>query len=184
MKGIDETERLVLKILDKTYARQVVDYYQRNKKFLEEWEYKKTDKFFTIEFQEKVLTKELNDMEKGTLFKVWMFEKSNPNRVIGSVGFSNIIRGIFQSCFLGYKMDKDLINRGYMTEALESLIDIAFNKIYLHRIEANIMPKNVRSLRVAQKLGFVNEGTSKDYLKINGKWEDHIHMVLLNKNPM
>jgi len=55
-----------------------------------------------------------------------------------------------------------------------------FNEFGLHRIEANIMPKNKRSLRVAPKLGFVNEGTASQYLKINGKWEDHIHMVLLN----
>jgi ribosomal-protein-alanine N-acetyltransferase len=52
----------------------------------------------------------------------------------------------------------------------------------LHRIEANIMPRNQRSLRVVEKLGFVDEGLSRDYLKINEKWEDHIHMVLLNKD--
>jgi [ribosomal protein S5]-alanine N-acetyltransferase len=55
-----------------------------------------------------------------------------------------------------------------------------FQELGLHRIEANIMPKNKRSLRVVEKLGFYNEGLAYKYLKINGKWEDHIHMVLLN----
>lgn len=57
-----------------------------------------------------------------------------------------------------------------------------FHEFKLHRIEANIMPKNKRSLRAAPKSGFYNEGLAYNYLKINGKWEDHIHMVLLNDN--
>ncbi|EOD01178.1 Ribosomal-protein-S5p-alanine acetyltransferase [Caldisalinibacter kiritimatiensis] len=69
-----------------------------------------------------------------------------------------------------------------MTEALKMGIDIAFNELKLHRIEANIMPKNEASLRIVKKLGFYEEGVAKKYLKINGKWEDHIHMVLLNED--
>jgi ribosomal-protein-alanine N-acetyltransferase len=68
-----------------------------------------------------------------------------------------------------------------MTEAVKKGIDIVFNEFGLNRIEANIMPKNIRSLRVVQKVGFYNEGTAYKYLKINGKWENHIHMVLLNE---
>ncbi len=55
------------------------------------------------------------------------------------------------------------------------------NKFGLHRIEANIILKNIRSLRVVEKLGFYNEGLAYKYLNINGKWEDHIHVVLLNE---
>lgn len=68
-----------------------------------------------------------------------------------------------------------------MTEALKKGIETAFGPLGLHRIEANIMPKNKASLRVAEKLDFKNEGLSTKYLKINGVWEDHIHMVLLNE---
>ncbi|WP_278244288.1 GNAT family N-acetyltransferase [Caldisalinibacter kiritimatiensis] len=93
-----------------------------------------------------------------------------------------MVRGPFLSCFLGYKLDKDEVNKGYMTEALKMGIDIAFNELKLHRIEANIMPKNEASLRIVKKLGFYEEGVAKKYLKINGKWEDHIHMVLLNED--
>jgi ribosomal-protein-alanine N-acetyltransferase len=55
-----------------------------------------------------------------------------------------------------------------------------FGEYGLHRIEANIMPRNAASLRVVEKAGFHREGLAKKYLKINGVWEDHIHMVLLN----
>lgn len=68
-----------------------------------------------------------------------------------------------------------------MTEAVEAVVNHAFQELHLHRIEANIMPRNRASLRVVEKLGFRNEGVSREYLKINGKWEDHIHMVLLNE---
>ncbi|MFR2405064.1 MAG: GNAT family N-acetyltransferase, partial [Eubacterium callanderi] len=60
-------------------------------------------------------------------------------------------------------------------------IETAFGPLGLHRIEANIIPRNRASLRVAEKLHFRNEGLSSKYLKINGVWEDHIHMVLLNE---
>lgn len=77
-------------------------------------------------------------------------------------------------------MDERWVDQGYMTEAVARVARIAFQELRLHRIEANIMPWNKRSLRVAEKCGFVGEGVSRAYLRINGKWEDHVHMVLLN----
>jgi [ribosomal protein S5]-alanine N-acetyltransferase len=81
---------------------------------------------------------------------------------------------------LGYKLDKDEINKGYITEALQKGIEIIFNEYQLHRIEAPIMPRNEASIRVVKKLGFENEGIAKKLLKVNGKWEDHMRWVLLN----
>jgi len=182
MEKIYYTERLELKVIDKTYAPMVLDYYKRNKEFMEEWEAIKPDDYYTAEFHENQLEKDLKLFEEGTALRLWIFKKGEPDRTIGCFAFSNIVRGAFWSCHLGYKLDKDEINKGYITEAIRKGIEIAFNEIGLHRIEANIMPKNKRSLRVAEKLGFYNEGLAFKYLKINGKWEDHIHMVLLNDN--
>ncbi|HZK24550.1 MAG TPA: GNAT family N-acetyltransferase [Oscillospiraceae bacterium] len=88
------------------------------------------------------------------------------------------MRGAFQSCHLGYKLSEAQINQGLLTEALAEVINYAFTELRLHRIEANIMPGNKRSLWVVEKLGFYYEGLAKKYLKINGSWEDHIHLVL------
>lgn len=181
MQRLYETERLVLKVLDKSYAGMVLDYYLRNKSFLEEWEPSKDEKFYVKQYHKKQLEKELSDIENDRSFRLWIFKKQDEGRIIGSVGFNNIVKGAFLSCHLGYKLDKDEINKGYMTEAIDKGIDIMFNRFGLHRIEANIMPKNKRSLRVVEKLGFYNEGLAYKYLKINGNWEDHIHMVLLNE---
>lgn len=176
MKKI-KTKRLELRILNEDHAEQVYNYFVRNKEFLSEWESQREADYYTIDFQSNLLRTEYNKIERGDMFKIWIF---SDDRVIGSVALNNIIRGIFQSAHLGYRMDKDELNKGYMTEALKAVISEAFSELKLHRLEANIMPRNKASIRVVEKLGFYNEGLAIKYLKINGKWEDHIHMVLRN----
>lgn len=180
MNTIYETDRLVLKILDMSYAPLVLQYYLRNQDFLEEWEPVKSNTFYTLAFQQRQLDFEFMNIMNGASLRLWIFKKGDPKKIIGCIAFNNIVRGAFLSCHLGYKLDMTEINNGYMTEALRKGIDIIFQEYHLHRIEANIMPKNKRSHRVVEKLGFYNEGLANKYLKINGKWEDHIHMVLLN----
>jgi len=182
MQKIYETKRLILKTLDNTFANMVLEYYVRNESFLKEWEAGKGKEFYTETFQAAQLDQERMNMEAGTSFRLWLFKKGDESRIIGSVAFNNIVKGAFWSCFLGYKLDEDEVNQGYITEAIQKGIDIMFNEFGLHRIEANIMPRNARSLQVAKKLGFYHEGLAYRYLKINEKWEDHIHMVLLNDN--
>ena len=177
-----ETDRLVLKILDSSHSDIVLDYYNRNRSFLEPWEVEKKDIFYTDRFQSNQLERDFSDIKNGNLLRLWIFKKSDRSKTIGNIAFSNIIRGHFLSCHLGYKLDIEEMKKGYITEAIKEGIKIIFDEYGLHRIEANIMPRNLASLRVTEKLGFLNEGISKKYIKINGKWEDHIHMVLLNDN--
>jgi len=174
------TERLTLKVLDTSSAQMVLDYYLSNRSFLGEWEPVRSEKFYTKAYHEEQLENDLSLIENKDLLRLWIFKKNDESRIIGTIGFSNIVRGVFLSCYLGYKLDQDEINQGYMTEAIQKGIGIIFNEYGLHRIEANVMPKNQRSLRVTEKLGFYNEGIAQKYLKINGIWEDHVHMVLLN----
>lgn len=183
MRMIYETDRLMLKILDETNAAQVLDYFDRNRSFLDEWEMKHPEEFYTLSARAEQLRRDMRDLEEKRALRLWIIKKEDAEtgRVIGTIAFNNIVWGAFLSCHLGYKLDKDEINKGYITEALKKGIDIMFEEYGLHRIEANIMPKNIRSLRVVEKLGFYHEGLAKKYLRINGKWEDHIHMVLLNE---
>ena len=177
------TDRLVLKTIDENYAKPVLAYYSRNKDFLEQWEPFRTNTFYTIDYHIKQLVDDERKMEAGSQIRLWIFKQDDLEftRIIGTLAFSNIVRGAFLSCHLGYKLDKDEINNGYITEALQKGIDFIFNESGLHRVEANIIPRNAKSLRVVEKLGFYNEGLALKYLKINGKWEDHIHMVRLNE---
>ena len=135
---------------------------------------------FTEKFQRQFLKDDEINMTNKEMLRFWVHKK-NSDVVIGQVAFTNIIRGAFQSCFLSYKLDCEELNKGYITEAIEKGIEIMFKEYKLHRIEANILPRNKASLRVAEKLGFEYEGESPKYLHINGKWEDHVHMVIRNK---
>lgn len=177
-----ETPRLVLTTLDDTFAQQVLDFFVRNREHLEPWEPARLPGFYQLEFQRRQLAFDQLKMSTGQLLKVWMFEKDDVEltNIIGSVVVSEIMRGCFLSAFLGYRMDKDYQGRGFMTEAVGEVVKYAFEELGLHRLEANIMPRNKASLRVVEKLGFYEEGVGIKYLYINGRWEDHVHMVIRN----
>ena len=176
-----ETERLILKTLDSSYSKEVLKYYSANKDFFETKMPSYETGYFTEEYQSEILEKSGKDTEPGNSVKFFIFLKNDKNRIIGDISVSNIVKGAFLSCHLGYKLDEKENGKGYALEALKKIIDYSFNELGLHRIEANIMPANTRSIKLAARLGFFNEGLSKNYLRINGKWEDHLHYVLLNK---
>jgi ribosomal-protein-alanine N-acetyltransferase len=178
------TERLVLRTVDASFAAPALDFAIRNRAFHEEWNPLVDESFYTLEFQQQRLGIERELLAQDRSVRLWLFKRDDRSyqRIIGDLAFSNIVRGAFQSCHLGYKVDGAEINQGYITEALSRAIRFAFDDMRLHRIEANIMPKNARSRRVVEKLGFVDEGLAHKYLKIAGVWEDHIHYVLLNPN--
>ncbi len=94
--------------------------------------------------------------------------------VIGACSLSNIVRGVFQACHMGYSIAERYQGQGKMKEIAAHTIDFAFNKMDLHRIMANHMPDNERSARLLESLGFEREGYARGYLLINGTWEDHV----------
>lgn len=175
-----ETDRLYLRVLGAEYSDLVLDYYLRNKDFFQEWDPDREEDFYTKANQASQLKYELSEYKKGNFMRLWIFKKFDEKKTIGNICFSNIIYGNFRSCFLGYKLDVNEINKGFMTEAINKGIQIIFDEFRLHRVEVNIMPRNIKSLRVAEKLGLKKEGFSKSYLHINKKWEDHYHFADYN----
>jgi len=181
MRVVIETPRLRLATIGVSQPPEVLDFVVRNREFLQPWEPLREPDYYTIEGQRRLIDFDSESMKEGTLVKLWISKRVSPGRIIGSVSLSNIVRGAFLSCHLGYRMDGEENGKGYMTEAVKHVADFAFRELGLHRIEANIMPRNEASLRVVRKLGFREEGLAPRYLRINGKWEDHLHMVLLNE---
>ena len=182
MQTAYETKRLLLLQSHPRLKKQVFAYYQENHDFLQPTEPKHTESFLTLETQKLLLKRDWKNFKKQTHLRLWMMLKENPNRIIGVVTLSNITPMPVQSATVSYKCHKDELNKGYITEALEKLISIAFDDIGLHRLEVSIMPRNRCSLHVAQKLGFQNEGIEKECVQINGKWEDHVRMARINPN--
>lgn len=105
--------------------------------------------------------------------------RRNDDALVGVYNFSEIVRGAFQSAYLGYFAFAPLAGTGLMSEGLAAALDIAFGQLKLHRVEVNIQPDNVRSLGLATRLGFTREGYSRRYVKIAGRWRDHIRLAML-----
>lgn len=179
MKFTYETDRLILKILEPTAAPLVLSFYQHNQKLFEQAEPARQPNFYTIQHQEALLTAEYNMAIRSVLFRFWIFLKGGED-IIGTVSFRDIVRYYRQSCLLGYKLDEKHWGHGYATEAIREGIRIMFDEVGLHRITAQIMPDNTRSIRLMERLGFTNEGVERKCLYINGKWQDHIRYSLIS----
>lgn len=95
---------------------------------------------------------------------------------------SGIVRGFFHSAYLGYNAFTPYQGKGYMRAGMQLLIAEAFNELKLHRLEANIQPGNLRSIKLVAGAGFNKEGYSPQYLRINGEWKDHERWAIVNKN--
>jgi ribosomal-protein-alanine N-acetyltransferase len=100
--------------------------------------------------------------------------------LVGWLSFSNVVRGAFHACYLGYHLSAGAEGHGYMTEALRVAIDHMFGAKNLHRIMANYVPTNTRSERVLRRIGFEREGLAKSYLYLGGAWRDHVLTSLTN----
>lgn len=98
----------------------------------------------------------------------------------GVINLNNLIRGAFQSAFLGYYAFSPRENQGLMHEGLLLVSRYAFSRLKLHRLEANVQPANHASIALLRKCGFVREGFSRRYLKVCGRWRDHERWALLN----
>ena len=158
-------------------AEPAAAFYRRNRAAFAPFDPVQPEDFFTAAGQREALEGAVALAEAGRTFRFLLVQPRHPGKVVGMTALSDIVRGAFQSCFLAYKMDRTLWGRGYGAEAIEATADWAFRVLGLHRVEANIMPRNLPSRRAAEKAGFTQEGLSRSYLKINGVWEDHLHYV-------
>jgi [ribosomal protein S5]-alanine N-acetyltransferase len=102
--------------------------------------------------------------------------------IVGVVNLSQIFYGPFQNAYLGYYADVNFAGKGLMLEGMRLVIDHAFQKLRLHRLEANIQPQNTASINLVRRLNFTKEGFSERYLKVNGTWRDHERWALTVEN--
>ena len=104
-------------------------------------------------------------------------------KIIGTFNISGIVRGYFQSAYLGYEVFCPYHGKGYMSKGLELLLEEAFINLNLHRLEANIQPGNFTSIHLVSKAGFAKEGFSRNYLRIGGlEWKDHERWAIINQD--
>ena len=114
-----------------------------------------------------------DDLRSDQSYAFLLFRKSD-HRLIGGVTLANIRRGVAQAGSLGYWMGASYAGKGAMTAAVRALVPFAFGTLRLHRLEAACIPSNAASIRLLEKTGFSREGYAREYLCIDGLWQDHV----------
>lgn len=175
-----DTIRLAVRQLNKEAAGLVLDFYEDNKELFEPWEPKRASQFYSLPYQKASLSAEYHQMLEGKLLRYWVFLKDHPTEIVGSFCFQNFLKGPYKSCSLGYKFSRKHLHKGYAYESIHKGLELLFDELPIHRVEAFIMPDNHPSIRLIEKLKFTYEGISYSYANINGSWTDHKRYSLIN----
>ena len=174
------SDRLTLRIAIQKDIPQIVKYFQDNKIYFTPFYPILLDQLFTEEYWQYQIENNVLEFIHDQSLKLFIFPHKKSTKVIGTINFTNFIRGAANFCYVGYALAESEQGQGYMTEALKVATNYVFEELNFHRIMANYMPHNRRSGNVLKRLGFVVEGYARDYLLINGQWEDHILTSLIN----
>jgi ribosomal-protein-alanine N-acetyltransferase len=160
-------------------AALLSEFYRKNADHLREWEPLREANYHSPESWRDRLVKWEKERSEGIAAH---FILLNPihYEVVAICSLTNIVRGPFQACNMGYSVSLSHQGKGNMKMLCNHVINYAFGELGLHRIMANYMPKNHRSEVLLNRLGFSREGLAKKYLKINGYWEDHVLTSLLD----
>lgn len=175
-----EGEKIYLRTLEASDAEQMLDLQLRNMDFFAKYSSTRNEDFYTLKYQLEAINSNKVRQEKDEKYSFGIF-LSSTDELIGSISLSEILRGSLQSCFIGYTLDKPHNGKGYMTEAVRLLVDFGFKELKLHRIEAGVMPHNLGSIKVLEKAGFQKEGIARKNVEINGRWEDHQILAIINE---
>jgi ribosomal-protein-alanine N-acetyltransferase len=173
------TGRVRLVTASRADAEALLAYQTENRAHLQPWEPLRTDEFFCLPAVEQRLAAMEQQMNAGSALHLLLRGRIT-GAVLGECNFTNIVRGPFQACFLGFSIGSRYEGRGLMHEALGAAIEFMFRHYRLHRIMANHRPENLRSGQLLTKLGFEREGLARAYLKINGAWADHVLTARIN----
>ncbi|HET7815331.1 MAG TPA: GNAT family N-acetyltransferase [Candidatus Baltobacteraceae bacterium] len=176
------TQRLLLTIPGARAAEAAVRFNRENERHLAPWNPRMTARDFDVEYWKTSLDRQIENFRNGTRYSFCIFplDSGTDGRLLGFLNFTEVVRGVFQACYMGYSLAEDMQGRGYMTEACRAGIDYMFSTVGLHRIMANYMPANVRSAAVLKRLGFIEEGRARDYLFLAGAWQDHVLTSVTN----
>ncbi|HEY5821067.1 MAG TPA: GNAT family protein [Propionibacteriaceae bacterium] len=143
---------------------------QDNRDFLARWDPVRAPGFFTDDGQRSLIEVALHLYEQGVAVPHVIV---CGERIVGRINLNSVVRGAFQSCSMGYWLSETDNGRGLATSAVREMVELAFDELRLHRVEAGTLLDNVASQRVLERNGFVRFGVAPKYLNIAGQWQDH-----------
>lgn len=141
--------------------------------FLRRWEPSwSSDHFSRRAFRNRVYWAQ-RAREDGRAIALFLVRRED-RRLMGAITLDNVRRGPAQTAQVGYWIGPEFARAGYMTEALEATVRYAFSVLDLSRIEAACLPENAPSRGLLERAGFRTEGIAEKYLRIDGRWRDHV----------
>ncbi|PLX36380.1 MAG: 30S ribosomal protein S5 alanine N-acetyltransferase [Hyphomicrobiales bacterium] len=145
----------------------------KSRDFLEQWEPSWPSDDLTRTAYRRRVRRYQHEMRQDGSYAFLLFRQGN-DELLGGLSLSFIRRGVAQATSLGYWMGEPYAGQGFMTRAVRAVLPFAFNTLRLHRVEAACLPHNAASIRLLEKVGFMREGYARRYLRIDGKWQDHL----------
>ena len=174
-----ETQRLNISLLKPEEFLLLEQYLVRNKSHLAQWEPDRAPSYYSEAEIIIRIKSALLAFKQQSAFHFVLLNKSN-DKILGLCNFANAVRGPLQACHLGYAICHEHQGQGLMQECLLATTSYMFSTLRFHRIIANYIPGNKRSQKTLNAVGFEREGYAKSYLKIAGKWQDHVLTALIN----
>lgn len=173
------TERTCIRLPKAADAPLLLRYRIDNREHFAPWEPRRDKTYFTEDACRRVIADGL-DVARADRAYPFLVLDTGQGEVLASITLTNVVRGIFQACHLGYGVAAVWQGKGLMHEALCEVLDVAFGTLELHRVMANHLPDNERSARLLERLGFEREGYARSYLCIDGRWRDHVLTAKVN----
>jgi ribosomal-protein-alanine N-acetyltransferase len=161
-------------------APAITELLDKNREFLAPWEPTREERYSTVEAQLELIEAALDRAARALSLPHVILDEDGA--VQGRITLNNIVRGPFQSCSVGYWLGESANGRGLATKAVASVKQIAFRMLGLHRIEAGTLRRNLRSQRVLERNGFERIGLAPNYLRIDGRWQDHILFQVIDES--
>ena len=176
-----EGARVVVRTTTIADAPRYLRYFDRNRAHLEPWEPARDPIFYTAAYWRDRLVGHDEERERGTMLRFCIFELGDEEEIAGLISLSHILaRDPTWNARIGYSLAATKQGHGLMSESLGLIVRYAFDVLGLKRLLAGYMPRNARSAKVLERAGFVKEGYYREFLRIAGKWEDHVETSLIN----
>ncbi len=154
----------------------------RSRTFLTPWEpIWPSDDLTRAAFRRRIRA-QAEELENDEAYPFLIFR--DDDALLGGLTVGQVRRGVSQTATLGYWMGEPFAGRGYMSRAVRAAANFTFGTLRLHRLEAACLAHNASSIRVLERVGFVREGFARSYLRINGRWQDHVLFALLETDPL
>lgn len=159
-------------MLDPADAEVLSALWNADRDHLDPWSPTRPDRFYTVEGQLEVVERRLVAMAEG---RGAFFVVVDPSgTVVGEINLSDVVRGAFENAHVGYWLASHAVGQGLMSRAVEEAAIHAFDVMGLHRLQAGTLRHNHRSQAVLERCGFERFGVAPQYLRIQGRWQDHV----------